>query len=601
MAFKIFIDQHLGNVFHFLIYAMLEWVMIIVLFIDGFLSFFSNEFAKLFELRNPCLLCTRIDHVLVHRDKNFYYNDSLCEVHKKDISSLAYCHIHKKLFDTKKMCETCLLSFATEKDSDCDRYKSLVGILNKEIDCFVEDDQRVYTNSLNRGGIGKCSCCGEPLNAKVHSKNYSRNNSISNGDHHKTRPQSNYCRSNSISGSFLQAPTTSPRISWKTEEGRNMELPHINLSEIKFVSDNGSKIPGDDTVPVGRKLSGSEGLKPITTQILPDFEGFDNDRTNTFSKGNKFFGIPLSDSAQPSPRKRTRRVTLDKLEFIQGITNDSSAINEVHGDSIVHHLKKQVCLDRKSLIELYMELDEERNASAIAANNAMAMITRLQAEKASVQMEALQYQRLMDEQAEYDQEALQVMKDALLKREEEIRVLESELEAFREKYGDIKKVGSEICEIDDDDYQQFNKSRSMSSSYSEKSDMGSLHKAYTNQENDNYFDGIHQNESALDFEGERSHLLSLLMDLEKKIIHPTKEESISSYSHPKHEATAVLTREVSMIRERLRSIEAASGFLKHAAMTLQKGHEGAQLLIEIAEHLRQLRNSMEMASKGSLS
>ncbi|GKA75083.1 probable myosin-binding protein 6 [Tanacetum coccineum] len=41
-------------------------------------------------------------------------------------------------------------------------------------------------------------------------------------------------------------------------------------------------------------------------------------------------------------------------------------------------------------------------ASAVAANNAMAMITRLKGEKAVVQMEALQYQRMMEEQAEYD-------------------------------------------------------------------------------------------------------------------------------------------------------------------------------------------------------
>lgn len=45
----------------------------------------------------------------------------------------------------------------------------------------------------------------------------------------------------------------------------------------------------------------------------------------------------------------------------------------------------------------------------MAAYNAMAMITRLQAEKAAVQMEALQYQRMMEEQAEYDQEILQEM------------------------------------------------------------------------------------------------------------------------------------------------------------------------------------------------
>jgi hypothetical protein len=48
-------------------------------------------------------------------------------------------------------------------------------------------------------------------------------------------------------------------------------------------------------------------------------------------------------------------------------------------------------------------------SSAVAANNVMAMITRLQAEKAVVQMEALQYQRMMEEQAEYDQDAIHIL------------------------------------------------------------------------------------------------------------------------------------------------------------------------------------------------
>ncbi|PWA66701.1 peptidase M17, leucine aminopeptidase/peptidase B [Artemisia annua] len=46
----------------------------------------------------------------------------------------------------------------------------------------------------------------------------------------------------------------------------------------------------------------------------------------------------------------------------------------------------------------------------------MAMITRFQAEKSGVHMEALQYQRMMDKQSEYDEEAIQILKDLLLKK-----------------------------------------------------------------------------------------------------------------------------------------------------------------------------------------
>ncbi|PIN22657.1 hypothetical protein CDL12_04641 [Handroanthus impetiginosus] len=241
-----------------------------------------------------------------------------------------------------------------------------------------------------------------------------------------------------------------------------------------------------------------------------------------------------------------------------------------------------------------MELDEERSASAVAANNVMAMITRLQAEKAAVQMEAQQYQRMMEEQAEYDEEALQVMRDMLLKREDDIKALESELELYREKYGPIKRVGSEICEVDaDDDYQEI-KSHSFSS-FSEKSDSGSLYGG-------DQYENDRQEESCLDFEGERSYLLGLLIDLERKMKADegldSSEISIMKDGDDQgrgNKTKATLTREVPLIKERLRPI----GFLKHAAMTLQRGGEGTKLLAEIAQHLRKLGQSVKSPSVDS--
>lgn len=64
----------------------------------------------------------------------------------------------------------------------------------------------------------------------------------------------------------------------------------------------------------------------------------------------------------------------------------------------------------------------------MAANEAMAMITRLQQEKAAVQMQALQYQRMMEELADYNQDALQTMSELLIKKEMDISFLEAEME-----------------------------------------------------------------------------------------------------------------------------------------------------------------------------
>lgn len=198
-----------------------------------------------------------------------------------------------------------------------------------------------------------------------------------------------------------------------------------------------------------------EDVKAAMAPFLAEADDLNDElanKTPSFVKGNRFFGIPLTDSASNSPRlgmRISRKSPLERTELasesMEGNANPTTNDSDV--DSIMHGLKNQVRLDRKSLMALYMELDEERSASAVAANNAMAMITRLQAEKAAVQMEALQYQRMMEEQFEYDQEALQDTNELLIKREEEIKALETELEAYREKYGCFK--GEDGADNDD--------------------------------------------------------------------------------------------------------------------------------------------------------
>ena len=197
-------------------------------------------------------------------------------------------------------------------------------------------------------------------------------------------------------------------------------------------------------------------VKAAMVPLLTEAENTNEDWTPTFSRGNKFLGILLTDSATASPRAFTRfprKSFLDETEDASEFTEVTCLSNElVDDDSILHHLKKQVRLDRELLMALYMELDEERSASAVAANNAMAMITWLQAERAAVRMEAIQYQRMMEEQAEYDQEALQATRDILSKREEQIKGLEFELMAYRENYGALSGQGfmGSGDEIDED-------------------------------------------------------------------------------------------------------------------------------------------------------
>jgi hypothetical protein len=213
-----FVEQYMGKFPHFVLCMVLEWVLMISLFIDGFVAFFTTEFARFFGLDIPCWLCAKMNHVLAHKTPNFYYNHSMCENHKKDVSYLAFCHNHRKISDIRKMCEGCLLSFATQKESDCDTYKSLVGVLNKNLECFVEDGKNIQLSLKDEGvlqvkksSIQMCSCCGAPLKLK---------SSISKFKN---------------SGLILQTPAASPRthpfVTSKYEESCDLDSPQIMYAE----------------------------------------------------------------------------------------------------------------------------------------------------------------------------------------------------------------------------------------------------------------------------------------------------------------------------------------------------------------------------------
>ncbi|KAK6927841.1 GTD-binding domain [Dillenia turbinata] len=129
-------------------------------------------------------------------------------------------------------------------------------------------------------------------------------------------------------------------------------------------------------------------------------------------------------------------ILLEKKELGTDESLDGSVMSEMEGNNgftTMERLKSALKAEQKALRALYTELEEERNASAIAASQTMAMITRLQEEKAAMQMEALQYQRMMEEQSEYDQEALQLLNELMTKREKEKQELEKELEIYRKR------------------------------------------------------------------------------------------------------------------------------------------------------------------------
>ncbi|MCO5585647.1 hypothetical protein L7F22_039582 [Adiantum nelumboides] len=102
-------------------------------------------------------------------------------------------------------------------------------------------------------------------------------------------------------------------------------------------------------------------------------------------------------------------------------------------EEVILSLLKALQAERRNLRTLYEELDEERVAAETAANEAMAMILRLQEEKSALQMEADHYQRMAEEKALHDEHAIQLLEEDLCRKDNERLLLEEELGELRRR------------------------------------------------------------------------------------------------------------------------------------------------------------------------
>ncbi|CAN6297440.1 unnamed protein product [Urochloa humidicola] len=505
--------------------VVLEWVLMLLLLLEGLLSYLVTAFARLCKLQPPCPMCTRLDHVLSKAQKGFYC-ELMCSSHKAEASSWALCHIHQKLVDVHSMCEACLLSFATDKKSNLETYRSLVGKLGASTDNAGCRDNFTSGNVTTEAQVMKetlCSCCSRPLEVKSHpfvvlqskatgigiegicrvvSRDHQRIDEInyvayselktSDTESEHWQPVGNVgnllkdSNDNLKEGSAMAHPLTKiaddmppydnslekiPEQSELTfQNGGSDSKPFENSEELGNILDDGKANlqTTDLTIKYGQHiaelsdrrdnleddvwhnaLSSTEELsvaaKSAETSTIADEKKAQfthTTRNNSFKVHEDLKSLlsQLSTASQApdydSPTVRNQH----EQDIVQNITRalsldrnysgiSESMVDEAEGECTIDQLKQQVELDRKSISRLWKELEEERNASAIAANQTMAMITRLQEEKAAMQMEALQYQRMMEEQSEYDREDLQKMAQT-------IQNLQAEIEGYKMKLKD---------------------------------------------------------------------------------------------------------------------------------------------------------------------
>ncbi|XP_045815493.1 nuclear matrix constituent protein 1a-like [Trifolium pratense] len=96
-------------------------------------------------------------------------------------------------------------------------------------------------------------------------------------------------------------------------------------------------------------------------------------------------------------------------------------------------MKETLRAQQQLLQKLYAELDEEREASATAASEAMDMILRLQGEKAAVKMEASHYKRMSEEKIGHAEATLEVFEELMYQKEMEIASLEFQVLAYKQR------------------------------------------------------------------------------------------------------------------------------------------------------------------------
>ncbi|KAK8470648.1 hypothetical protein PHAVU_003G021800 [Phaseolus vulgaris] len=672
-----------------LVYAVLEWILIILLLLNSLFSYLIMKFVDYFGLTRPCIWCTRIDHIIEPENNKCSCRDLVCEAHALEISKLGFCFNHRKLAESESMCEDCSSSCHPNFVNLSKSFGHFPWMQQKGVILDADDNNKVLENGMEPS---RCSCCGDNSVSKfnlIKDKSSSRvldctqkrnlitesevEAEVDEGHHHsdhgRVEEEQNSVEKRGSDIAFyagedsgrggkeesLNAPMddqpceeTTHQVSCSNEITELIPPKHLEFfihgndsllipveygdsfatesqNQLRYkVGDDG--LSGDEDVILDFDLNCSAESEPVienwhtplhTVSVSSGLEC-----TTKACKANGVESIPLrirakilesiveeenleqnsqevklpqtsEDSSVDANMKRrddelcsvlpqdatqtqddelqevstqNQDFLLDSNKEVQEISScrtttftvqdDSENLHQPHemflllgrkeseteeslevsaicdiecGELTIEKLKSALKAERKVLNSLYGELEEERSASAIAANQTMAMINRLQEEKAAMRMEALQYERMMEEQSEYDQEALQLLNELVIKREKEKLELEKQLEIYQKKVheyevretmimsrreSNIRSRTSPSCRNATDSYElPIDWSRGTSQENGIYSHQEEFRKKNTSED-----DVIYLEESVENLEEERLLILEQLKMLEEKLV-----------------------------------------------------------------------------------
>ncbi|WVZ68629.1 hypothetical protein U9M48_017548 [Paspalum notatum var. saurae] len=390
-------------------------------------------------------------------------------------------------------------------------------------------------------------------------------------------------------GAVERRPSLSTQISmneaYRLAIGNKSSLPSPTLTDVILGKDSTSSI-NEELRLLLSQLSASRGLEAPWVDPGPS--------PRAYGRGDELVVQNI-----------TNRISLERnasgLESLDG-----SIVSEMEGENNIDRLRRQIDLDRKSIHLLCRELEEERNASAIAASQALAMITKLQDEKAAMQMEASHYQRMMEEQAEYDSEALAKTNELLAEREQQIEELEVELENYRRQYGGgpierranqaaFKQENADTAMLEGGDLEapMINTQRGTNSFVSFEEERAYIASGLRKLEQKLQFYSNNSASVDLSSSAAKDDLSSNLAAVEDNSLHQqeslieSKDAGLLTMSGEVN-LTAV-QEEIAKLNRRLKTLEGDHNFLEHSINSLRNGGEGLMFIQEIACNLRELR------------
>ncbi|KAG6761224.1 hypothetical protein POTOM_034431 [Populus tomentosa] len=175
-------------------------------------------------------------------------------------------------------------------------------------------------------------------------------------------------------------------------------------------------------------------------QFLCGFRGESSDPKNGFCSKldlDKLCDTKIPSCLENSKAKNEDSSIVTRKEAVNdGVLDDDDCEREYSVEDEeydVTALRRLVKIERLRADMAHAELEKERMASASAADEAMAMILRLQNQKSSTEIESKQYRQLAEQKQEFLQEVIESLQWDIINLEHERSEMEENLRLYREK------------------------------------------------------------------------------------------------------------------------------------------------------------------------